>query len=215
MVTLSNFVNQSVASLAALSAGAEEYGYLNLSDGGVMSVIIGILIGFFVACCMTLFDRRVLGDFVRHVLRNECLSRETAKTLAELGYEKNAFVRGALRSGVSLRRVVKCVEEEAFNAETARKQAEYEAANEGKKVPAYKPPKFKVDVSTMHFYIPEELKYMADVKFEKKGANPVTLLIALVLFAAVAVIAFYAVPELLQMLDNMLGIFDPNNNVVT
>ena len=212
---LSNFVNQTVGSLAALSAGAEDYGYLNLSDGGVMSVIIGILIGFFVACCMTLFDRRVLGDFVRHVLRNECLSRETAKTLAELGYEKNAFVRGSLRSGVSLRRVVKCVEEEEFGAEIARRRAEYEAANEGKKVPAYKPPKFQVDVSTMHFYIPEELKYMADVKFEKKGANPVTLLIAFVLFAAVAVIAFYAVPELLQMLDNMLGIFDPNNNVVT
>lgn len=192
-----------------------DYRYLNFGDGGIMSIIVGLLIGFFIACCMTVFDRRVLGDFVRHVLYHECFSKESAKTLEELGYLKNSFVRGALKSGVSLRRIIKCVEEEEFLEEVRAMREAYEKEAEDKKLPAFKEPKFKMDVSTMHFYIPEELKYTADVKFEKKGANVITLLLAFLLFAAVAAVAIMVIPELLQMLDNMLGIFDQNNNVVT
>lgn len=191
------------------------YKYIGIDSSGLRSIIFGILIGFFIACCMTVFDRRVLGDFVRHVLRNECLSKESAKTLEELGYLKNSIIRGSLRSGVSLRRVVKCVEEEEFLADVARRRAEFEAENKESKGAKFKEPKFRLDFETAHFYIPEDMKYVADVKFEKKGANFVTLLLALLLFLALAVIAFFAVPELLQMLDNMIGIFDQKNNIVT
>ena len=202
--------------LSVLSgADSYDYQYLNFGDGGIMSIVIGLLIGFFIACCMTVFDRRVLGDFVRHVLYHECFSKESAKTLEELGYLKNSFVRGALKSGVSLRRVVKCVEEEEFHEEVKAMREAYEKEAKEKKLPAFKEPKFKMDVSTMHFYIPEEMKYTADVKFEKKGANAITLLLAFLLFAAVAAIALAVVPELLQMIDNMLGIFDQKNNIVS
>ena len=197
-----------------------DYENLGIGDGGFMSIqsiVIGIAIGFFIACCMTVFDRHVLGDFVRHVLHNECLSRESAKTLEELGYHKNSFIRGGVRNGVSLRRVVKCVEEEDFNAEVAKKRAEFEEANAhlGKKAPKFREPKFKMDVMTMHYYIPEDLKYVADVKFEKKGAGGLTLFLSFLVFAVLAIVFLLLVPELLQMLDNMIGIFDWKSNVVT
>ena len=215
MQTPTFFFDSLGALSATLSADSYDYQYLRFGDGGVMSLVIGLLVGFFLACCLTVFDRRVLGDFVRHVLYNECFSKEEAKTLEELGYLKNSFVRGSLKNGVSLRRVVKCVEEEEFLEEVRAMREAYEKENEGKRVAPFKEPKFKMDVSTMHFYIPEELKYTADVKFEKKGANAITLLIALLLFAAVAAIAITVIPEILQMLDNMLGIFDQKNNIVT
>lgn len=194
-----------------------EYEYISVSGSMIRNIIVGLLLGFFLACCMTVFDRRVLGDFVRRVLSCECFSRESAMTLAELGYLKNAIIRGALRRNVSLRRVVKCVEEEEY-LENARK--EYEALvktceAEGKKPPKRTVPAFKVDPSVMHFYIPEELKYVADVKFEKKGANWVTLLLAFLVFFAVAALAIFLLPDLLQMIDNMLGKFDPKNNILT
>ena len=194
-----------------------EYEYIGVSGSMIRNIIVGLLCGFFLACCMTVFDRRVLGDFVRRLLYCECLSKETAMTLAELGYLKNAIIRGALRRNVSLRRVVKCVEEEEFRS---RAEAEYEALvksceEAGKKPPKRTVPAFKVDPSVMHFYIPEDLKYVADVKFEKKGANWVTLLVAFVLFFAIAALAIFLLPDLLQMIDNMLGQFDPKNNILT
>ena len=164
---------------------------------------------------MTVFDRRVLGDFVRHVLANDCLSREKAMTLEELGYLRNTIIRSSLKGGVSLRRVVKCVEEEDFLRDVALRREAYAAENAEKKGARFKEPRFRVDPSTMHFYIPEEMKYVADVKFEKKGANFVTLIVATLLFVVLAAVAFFIVPDLLQMLDNMLGIFDSKNNILT
>lgn len=197
-----------------------DYENLGISDGGIMSlesIVIGIAVGFFIASCMAIFNRRVLGDFVRQVLSSECHSPESAKTLEELGYHKNAFIRGSLKGGVSLRRVIKCVEEEAFYAEVAKKRAEFEAkhANSQGKAPKFREPKFEVPLLSRHYYIPEELKYIADVKFEKKGTNWIVLVLAFVLFAAIAVGFLLAVPELLQMLDNMIGMFDWRSDVLT
>lgn len=197
-----------------------DYENLGITDGGIMpleSIVIGIAIGFFIACCLAIFNRRVLGDFVRHVLSNECLSPESAKTLEELGYHKNAFIRGSLKNGVSLRRVIRCVEEEEFNAEVAKKRAEFEAENaeKGKKAPKFREPSFKTDLSLRHYYIPEEKKYVAETKFEKKGTGWPELILAFVLFALIAVGLLLLIPELLQMFDNMIGMFDWKSNVLT
>lgn len=194
-----------------------EYEYIGVSGSMIRNIIVGLLCGFFLACCMTVFDRRVLGDFVRRVLYCECFSKETAMTLAELGYLKNSIIRGSLRGNVSLRRVVKCVEEEEFRA---RAEAEYAALvkaceEAGKKPPKRTFPTFKVDPTVMHFYIPEDLKYVADVKFEKKGANWVTLLVSFVLFLVLASLAAFLLPDLLQLIDNMMAQFDPTNNILT
>lgn len=197
----------------------EEYEHLGIAGGSGMipSIVIGIAVGFLIAACMAIFDRRVLGDFVRQVLSHECFSEESAKTLEELGYHKNSFVRGALKSGVSLRRVVKCVEEESFLLATAKEQAEFEAehANCDGKKPRFREPKFKMDPSVMHYYIPEDLKYVADVKFEKKGTGVHTLVLTFVLVSALAIALLFLIPDLLQMFDNMLGMFDWRSNVLT
>ena len=112
---------------SSLFSASEEYEHLGISgeSGMIPSIVIGIAVGFLVAACMAIFDRRVLGDFVRQVLSHECYSKESAKTLEELGYHKNSFVRGALKSGVSLRRVVKCVEEEEFLLNLEKERAEF------------------------------------------------------------------------------------------
>ena len=203
----------------SLFSASEEYEHLGISGGSGMipSIVIGIAVGFLIASCMAIFDRRVLGDFVRQVLSHECHSKESAKTLEELGYHKNSFVRGALKNGVSLRRVIKCVEEEEFLSNLERERAEFEAAHaepNGKK-PRFQEPKFKMDPSVMHYYIPEELKYVADVKFEKKGTGVHTLVLTFILVIALAIAFLFLIPELLQMFENMLGMFDWKSNVLT
>ena len=98
-----------------------------------------------------------------------------------------------------------------------KERAEFEAAqrdSEGKKQ-IFHEPKFKMDPSVMHYYIPEDLKYVADVKFEKKGTGVHTLLLAFILVSALAIALLFLIPELLQMFDNMLGMFDWKSNVLT
>ena len=193
-----------------------DYEYVSFGEGffSLNSIIWGLVIGFFLASCMTIFDKHVLGDFVRCVLSEEAVSKEKAKTLSELGYMRNSIIRGALRSGYSLRRVVKCVEEEEFLLEVEAMQKEYEAATAGTRALPFKAPKFKMDPSTMHYYIPEELKYTAEFKFEKKGTNFRSLLLAGAIFLVCAAFIAFFLPDLLQFIDNIIGIFDSKNNII-
>lgn len=196
------------------------YDYVNFGSGtmiNLQNIVFGILIGMLIASFMTIFDKRVLGDFVRHVLSHECFSHESAKTLYELGYYKNSIIRGSLKHSVSLRRVVKCVEEEEFNEKVKAMREEYDATvrqNDKKALP-FKEPKFEMDTSTMHFYIPERMKYMAEIKFDRKGANWKGILIALIVTIVAAFFLFYFLPDMLQFVDNIIGIMDEKNNIVT
>ncbi len=190
-------------------------GYDNFSLGGtsmfsVRTVIFGIYIGLNLAAILAIFDKRVLGDFVRALLGEDCLSKESAKTVAELGFAKNTAVRSSLKSGYTLRRVVKCVEEEQFYADLAEKQAEYEkeaalAAERGEKMPKFRATEFKVDLATAHFYIPEQIKYTAEQKFEKKGTNWLTFAGVFLLSTAALFAVFALLPDLLRMLDNTIN----------
>ena len=69
---------------------------------------------------------------------------------------------------------------------------------------------FKRDLNTMHFYIPEEKKYAAEIRFEDKGANFGVLIV--VIIAALLLCAFicYFLPDLLKMIDNFISITKGN-----
>lgn len=168
----------------------------------LQSIVIAFFIGVNIASVMAVFDKRVLGSFARALIRDEALSPDRAKTLSELGYFKNTAVRSSLRSGHTLRRVVKCVEEEEYYASLEQKQQEAEAAGQ-----KFKSIPFKMDFETAHFYVPEELKYTAEIKFEKKGTNWLTVAGVFVVSLLLMIGVFWILPDILQMIDNFLGMF--------
>ena len=111
----------------------DETQYEHIGSGGSSLIswklmIIGIAIGLALAMFGAVFNKRVLGDFVRALLSVDAHSPEQARTLEQLGYLKNTTIRSALKRGTSLRRVVKCVEEEAYLAEQQQKQLQFEAS---------------------------------------------------------------------------------------
>ena len=151
----------------------EVYEHLDLGSGSLLSVrmiIIGLFIGIAISGFAAVFNKRVLGAFVRCLLKNECISPDSAKTLDELGFGTNIFVRISMRSkGINLRRVVKCREEELYYEEMERQRIAHEAARE--KDPTlgeFKEIPYRTDVLADSFYIPEEQKYVAEMKFEEK-----------------------------------------------
>lgn len=182
------------------------------TDSGVslQTIVFGFFIGINLASLVMIFDRRVLGNFVRKLISDECLSPEKAKTLTDLGYFKNSAIRGNLKSGVTLRRVVRCVEEDEYNKSLEEKRAEYDAestpdgSGKKKRRPAFREVPFVIDFKTAHFYIPNDLKYTAEIKFEKKGTNWLSFFAVLVISLAIMLIVIQFIPDLLQMLDNFL-----------
>ena len=171
------------------------------------NILVGLTIGLILASFITIYNKKYIGGFVRKMLNEECFSKESAKTLEELGYLKNIGVRQSIKTDKPLSRWIRCVEEDEFNEEMSKKHAEYEEAHKNdKKAPRFKEIGFKRDVKTMHFYIPEEKKYAIDVKFSPKGANWVSFILVAVTSIAVCAFLSFALPELLQMIDNFITV---------
>ena len=141
------------------------------------------------------------------VIYEECFDEKSAKTLYDLGYLKSPGVRGAVKSGGTLSRWVRCVEEDKFLTSVNKKREEFEELHKNdEKPPKFKAPEFKRDCNTMHFYIPKEKTYAAEVKFDKQGANLGSAILVSVAALLLCDFACYIVPDLIKMVDNFITI---------
>ena len=183
--------------------------YENLTENALFSVpliVIGVFLGIAIALFVTVFNKRILGEMVRKLLSEESLSSESAKTLDELGLANHFLLRHAVKGNVSLRRVVYCREEEEF---LQKQEEERQNAPSPKKFRA-KP--FRVDPKAHHFYIPEDQKDTAAAKFDKKGTSYVALGISLLLLLVLMIALLFALPKLMEWLDQLVGSVSSGGN---
>ncbi len=171
------------------------------------TVLIGITLGLIFASFATIYNKKYIGGFIRKLIKDECLDAERAKTLDELGYLKKFGVRRAISSNGTLIRWVRCVEEDEFNTKQDAERAAFEEAHKNDaKPPKFKEIEFKRDVKTMHFYILEEKKYAADVKFDAKGANWLSFIFVAVVSIALCAFLSYILPDIIKMVDNFISV---------
>ena len=197
------------------STDMTQYENLNLGTGSLVTmrnIVLGLFIGIIIAAAMACFDKNVLGDFVRKIVYEECFSPETAKTLYELGYARNTAVRSNLKRGTKLGRIVRSVERDAYERDTAAARAAYIEKHGSDK--GFSSPAFKLDVSTAHFYIPDEEHYRAEIRFEKGGSGWRAFLLVLVVSVIGVALVIFLLPDMLQLVDNFIGIFNDKNNVI-
>ncbi len=194
----------------------------------IQTLIIAMAIGIVLATGMMAHTRTKLGGFVRLLVREDCLSPDRAKTLSELGLFRNAAIRRELSRGVTLRKVVKCREEEEFvasarqsatpvesepgtadaiaaPAEEGREEATAAPANANPSKKSAEPPAYRIDFTTAHFYIPEDLKYRAEVRFRHNGSTWGLFFVTLPVVIVLAALVCTFLPELLQMTDNLIS----------
>ena len=190
------------------SVDTGRYENLNIGSGSLITaqnVVLGIAGGIVVAAGMACYDRNRLGAFVRAIVREQCLWPEKAKTLSELGFFKNAGVKASLRSPNKLGRVVRCVEKEAYEQSVVQAEAEYAEAHEGSTVGFYMPA-YRINFETDHFYIPDEEHYRAEIRFDNRGSSLRAFLLVLVLAVVGAGAVCFLMPDILQLMDNLMGI---------
>ncbi len=164
-----------------------KYENFSISSGAgvtARNIILALTLGIILAVFITAYTRVVLGGFVRTLLANDATSPESAKSLASLGYFRSVSIRRELTRGGSLRMVVRSAEE-------------------------VKDPK-KTDFTAARFYIPEDLRYRAELRFDKKGSGwlPVILIATLAIIIAAALCIF--LPDVLQLADNIITVFSPD-----
>ena len=192
-----------------------QYDNLNLSlgNGGVINLswaIMAFCFGMVLAAIFGVYEKRGLGEFVRKLLFEECYTPESAKTLYQLGYRKNAAVRGALRRG-SLSKVVVCVQKEQYDKQIAQKRAEYEQYAT-KDSPPFKSIPYKINYETDTFYIPKDASYAAEMRYNKRGSGVGAVLISIVAALVLTLFIIFILPDVLQLLDNFVGMMSPQAN---
>lgn len=193
------------------------YEHISMGSGALINlrnVILGICAGIIIASLVAAYDKNTLGKFVRKIIKEECLWPEKAKTLAELGFEKNYFVKASLkRGGGILGKVVKCVEREAHEEETRimlQQYVEKTGSEEG-----FVPIKYEINVNEGHFYIPDEEHYAADIRFDNKGSGWRAFLLVLIVTVIIAILVCFLLPDMIQLVDNMIDILKGDDNVLS
>ena len=168
--------------LSLFQIGVREYENIRFdaSDAAFLQTIIwGIFIGALLASLLSLYQQYVPGKLVRALLGADALTKETAKTLEELGLADRPLIRRELRRGAVLKKFVLC------------------AVENGQGTP-------KGAAAPTRYYIPEELKYRAAIRYEKRGNALVSLLVTTALAFAIAFALVKLTPLVLYMLDSIL-----------
>ena len=195
------------------------YDHISLGPGAaqtVQTVIFSLTAAIILVAIATYYHRVYLGRVVRRLLREEANSPEKAKTLMELGYFRSAFIRRELAHGTALRKLIRCTEEEEY----ARAKAEIAAAEPSDdptdvekthhvSARALTASPYRMNFLTARFYIPEDLRHRAAVRYEWKGSGLVALILVVLGAILFAALACYALPDLLQLIDNIINLTSP------
>ncbi len=201
-------------------SGYENFSVSASTGTTVRNTILGLALGLIIACALVAHTKHGLGKFVRRLLREDCTSPEQAKTILELGYFRDPSIRRELKKRVTLGKLVRCVEEEQWIASQSEREADSgEIGDPNEKKPSRKltfrdvilgkkdDSAFTIDFATAHFYIPEDLRYRADIRFEKKGSSLLFFVIATIITVAVASLACIFAPDLFRLADNLITYF--------
>ena len=157
----------------------------------INKMIPALVWGIIIASVATLYSRRVLGDFVGTLIKKEALSAEKGITLMKSGCFRSTIVRRELCRSAYLRKVVLCREEQEFLTEKG-KDATY-----------------KIDFMKDHFYIPEDLKYRAETRFNKKDSTLICALATVVLVPVAVGLLCRFMPDILRLVDSLITFLAP------
>ncbi len=156
----------------------------------IQTIVLAMAVGILIAALLSVYYRSLLGQFIRHLVKENAFSEEKALSLEQTPYGKNIFIRSALASGNAYGSVLYYTDGE--KTESIR--------------PHGKRPD-KKQIEARKYFIPEELKYRAEFMFDKKGSNLPGLILSILAVAALVVFCLLVIPDLLTMVENFVNEF--------
>ena len=154
-------------------------------------VLGGLYIGAAAACIAAAAVRNNVSKTVNRLLSEGAADKVSAKTAAELGLGK---LGRKVLCGQLYGKLIFCANE--YYVRTDRDKPE-------KKQNPYKNP--PLDMDEARFYIPEEKRYQAQVRFPKKGIPVLGVIAAIVILGVVFAAARLVAPKLISMLSSVFS----------
>lgn len=154
--------------------------------GSLNLIIFALFVGACLAGFATVYHRRTIGALVRYLLENEAVSPESAKTLRDAEQDLNIFLRMNIKRNVAFRRIVCMVDEQVDE--------------NGKPLP----------LSDIPLYINPNERIRAEEMYSAKtseDANMWMVLLSIFVFAIVAYISSFIVPDLISMASGLFSKF--------
>lgn len=142
-------------------------------DVMVWGICAGVMLGVIAAT----FDKLFCQRMVQALLTRGAQTPEGALSLGELDIKGKWYLKGALREGKPLRKMLSVPESLTLPAKT----------------------------EDIPFYLPEEKRFRAESRYEN-GRHPImSMFLIAALLLVTALFVLFIVPELLTMLDNLVG----------
>ena len=155
--------------------------------GSLNLIIFALFVGACLAGFATVYHRRTIGSLVRYLLEAEAFSPESAKTLREAEQDLNIFVRMNITRNVAFQRIV-CMVDVPKTDENGK----------------------KISLSDIPLYINPKERMRAEEMYSAKAsedANMWMVLLSILVFAIVAYISSFIVPDLISMASNLFAGF--------
>ena len=166
----------------------------------IWAFYIGLTVGF----GTTVLSRKIPGVAVKALSRCEAFTPETAVTLAEAGLseKEQKKLRRCLRHGAPLRKYVMAKDEElTLKAETKESGPRRFFR---KLFSVEKKPQYDYDFTAQKWYLPEETRYTAAVRYDTKGFNVQMFILAALLLFVLALALSWALPYLADLYGQMM-----------
>ena len=198
------------------SVDVGRYEHISIGSGSLVTlqkIVLGICLGVIVAAVIVCYDKNRLGAFVRKIVKEQALWPDKAKTLPELGFYRNGGVKASLRSPHKLGRVVHCVEKEQYREKVEVARVAYIAEHGNEE--GFFMPEYHMDFKNDHFYIPDDLHYRAEVRFENRGSGWRAFILVCIIAVIAAALICFLLPDMIQLVDNMIGILTENDRYIS
>ena len=175
-----------LAGFFSIPAKAYEHFTLTHSTAKTLSaVILAICAGVILAALYNFYIRQVPGGVVRLLLSRDALSPEKALSAEELGLLNKPFSLWELMRGITLRRLLAI----------APGSAEEEESADNEEAPI---------TAKTRFYIPEDKKERAEIRFNQEGNGVLGLVLTCVLSVVLGFLLLKLIPLALSMMEGIL-----------
>ena len=155
-------------------------------------LILGVYFGLVIASFVMFYNKNVLGALIRRLDEVGALGAESAKTLDELGFSKNIFIKLSLKRGNTLRKLVAIAPAEGEACE--RDLTLFLASVEG----------IKYSVDTERFYLPQSKRDVAVGRFRRKGSGWLSVVLMTVVGLAAVIAIMKLAPDVAGIIEALI-----------
>ena len=162
-------------------------------------IIWGVYIGFMIAGAMSIYNKCYLGEVVRALVKKGACSPESAVAVKDIGIKMGYFRRrNVLSGGVLSKYVIIANPEESL---IVKKPLNTFLAAMKKFFLGDSERSVEYSADTAKVYLLEKKRIQAELRFNKKGTNIWMFIVGAVVFFALAVALTFAIPYVLELLD--------------